>query len=303
MTQEMLIKTYSSLNEYEKDLIFEFIKKIENNNLKSFDELDKNFTSVIFNKGETLFSFWINTNVICTIGAVVKDIIYKGEIFITAINISNEQLSNFSCLYNLVEKDLLERFNPKKIKLGIRNNIEVLTKSLYSLGFDNPYYLYQMSLKTNESNTNILDSNFYMDNLDNSNKDTYMYINNDSFSTSPNGGSLSIDDLEDLIESYKNNPYLIGIFKHNNIPVGIFELTIDNNIGTIEAIGISNNYQKKGFGKNLLYHVINRLKSNGAEIIQLNVISTNAVAYNIYLNHGFKKDKVLSKWFVKNIRT
>jgi ribosomal protein S18 acetylase RimI-like enzyme len=303
MTQEILIKTYSSLNEYEKNLVFDLIKKIESTTLKSFSELDKNFTSVIFNKGDTLFSFWINGNVICTIGVVVKDIIYKGEIFITAINIRDEQLLNFSHLYNLLEKDLLERFNPKIIKLGIRNHIDILTKSLYDLSFDNPYYLYQMTFKANEFNSNILDSNFYMENLDNSNKNTYMHINNDSFSNSPNGGSLSIEDLYILIESYKTNPNLIGIFKHKDIPVGIFELTIDNNIGTIEAIGISNNYQKKGFGKNLLYHVINRLKSNGANKIQLNVISINEVAYNIYLKQGFKKDKVLSKWFVKNIIT
>ena len=36
--------------------------------------------SPIFNKGETLFCFWQEEKVVATMGVIVKDISYKGEI-------------------------------------------------------------------------------------------------------------------------------------------------------------------------------------------------------------------------------
>lgn len=87
-----------------------------------------------------------------------------------------------------------------------------------------------------------------------------------------------------------NNCPIIGAFFENSL-IG----WIDYNRGSFEEIshtasigmGVKKEYRGKGIGKELLKKCIESARSNKIEKLELDVFSTNTVAYKVYKNIGF----------------
>jgi [ribosomal protein S18]-alanine N-acetyltransferase len=62
-------------------------------------------------------------------------------------------------------------------------------------------------------------------------------------------------------------------------------------------IAIDPAHQGKGFGKNLLQHVILQNKTMGVKIISLEVRVSNKTAINLYENIGFSKDAIRPNYY------
>ena len=62
-------------------------------------------------------------------------------------------------------------------------------------------------------------------------------------------------------------------------------------------IAIDPAHQGKGFGKNLLQHVILQNKTMGVKIISLEVRVSNKTAINLYENLGFSKDAIRPNYY------
>ena len=91
------------------------------------------------------------------------------------------------------------------------------------------------------------------------NSHEYMNIQNEAFKNSPNGGTIDEAEVKDYIVQYANNEDLIGICSAEKKPCGIYELSIDENVGWIDTIGIAPSYQSKGLGKTLIVKCIEKL--------------------------------------------
>ena len=62
-------------------------------------------------------------------------------------------------------------------------------------------------------------------------------------------------------------------------------------------IAIDPAHQGKGFGKNLLQHVILQNETMGVKIISLEVRVSNKTAINLYENVGFSKDAIRPNYY------
>jgi hypothetical protein len=166
-------------------------------------DINNFFSSIIFESGKSLFCFSENGKPLATFGAVVKDVIYKGEIFITAINIASNNQSVFLDCYREVE-NYLRQFQPKTIKLGVSHYYNYLVPYIKEAGFINPYHLAEMTFIP--SGKTELNPDIIMEPLNELNKTIYREINNAAFLTCPNGGVISEKDTENFIEDYRDNP-------------------------------------------------------------------------------------------------
>jgi ribosomal protein S18 acetylase RimI-like enzyme len=72
-------------------------------------------------------------------------------------------------------------------------------------------------------------------------------------------------------------------------PIGIAIVAINNQRAWISAFGLIKEYRHKGYGRELLNHVVKELKAKRAKDIGLEVLNTNVGAKKLYLNYGFKK--------------
>ncbi len=106
---------------------------------------------------------------------------------------------------------------------------------------------------------------------------------------------------EEIFHSAGINRYLLPVFakygklfviyKDNNI-VGMAEFMSDwGDIKKVYLVGFSvfSEYQRHGVGKRFLSGLIERLKKENIEKIELTVDLANKKAFNLYLNAGFVK--------------
>ncbi|GAA0076675.1 hypothetical protein UT300005_10530 [Clostridium sp. CTA-5] len=89
---------------------------------------------------------------------------------------------------------------------------------------------------------------------------------------------------DNAIESEDREGY---IAYYNGIPIGIFNLNYQDNTTFIYGVGIMPSYQHNGYGKQLLGQALNIAYTKTNKAI-LDVDSNNPIAYNLYLNSGFK---------------
>lgn len=70
--------------------------------------------------------------------------------------------------------------------------------------------------------------------------------------------------------------------------IGLCNVNITDGIATIYGIGISPDHQNKGYGRQMLNLLLEKLLQSSIGEIMLEVSSTNAAAYHLYLTSGFK---------------
>lgn len=88
----------------------------------------------------------------------------------------------------------------------------------------------------------------------------------------------------------KSNVYIVFLAKEMVGSVEIYDNIIDH-------LFVNTKYQKKGYGKKLLFFAINRLQDAGAKQITLSVADLNKEAIQLYLNNGFKCiDTTIENW-------
>lgn len=108
---------------------------------------------------------------------------------------------------------------------------------------------------------------------------------------------LDVIHLDAALEQLEGSSHL-SIFKKNNQPVGFICYEILNKTfmgipisqyGYINGIAVAAQYQKMGYGKKLLYHVIDELKKDFFPCVRLQVRSDNLPALALYASAGFKR--------------
>jgi len=65
-------------------------------------------------------------------------------------------------------------------------------------------------------------------------------------------------------------------------------------------IAIDSSYQRKGFGKALIKHLIQALNKRGVNEVLLEVRQSNVSAIKFYLAQGFKEISIRKNYYTKN---
>ncbi|MEG1255578.1 GNAT family N-acetyltransferase [Clostridium sp.] len=87
------------------------------------------------------------------------------------------------------------------------------------------------------------------------------------------------------LDSEDRIPYMA---KLNNEIIGIGSISLENKDGFICGLGISSKHQGKGYGKEILNLLIEKMLTMDINDILLEVDSENHIAYNLYTKSGFK---------------
>ena len=86
----------------------------------------------------------------------------------------------------------------------------------------------------------------------------------------------------------------------NDKPIGFSLVSIRGARGRIDAFGFLKEYRLKGYGSELLYYTMEKMKWKGISKVTLEVVDKEKNAIKFYKKHGFKEHRILES-FIKYI--
>lgn len=294
----MQVKSFSQLTEPERQKLYTFILSFNQYNFfSSLEEMIKRYGGTVYDYGNSHFSLWHGEEPAGSIGVVTKNAGSKGEVFVTGLNLHEAEAHNFRLLLDEV-MDYCSSVDYSVMKLGIGTNKLYLAPLAAEYGFSEVYRLHIMRLG---SSCGILDSvsleEKAFEELSEGNRYDFMEVHNEAFLHSPNGGVMNDRDMAEVLEEYRDTPWLAGLYRYDVKAAAIYMLKLEGGVGWIDAIGVHPLLHGRGLGKIVLKKSIELLKTAGAETIKLTVMSSNINAHRLYLKSGFEEESIQSVWY------
>jgi ribosomal protein S18 acetylase RimI-like enzyme len=313
----MEIKKFKEISSKQNKELYKFIKTMDQTYNKTYIEMVKIYESDTFNYGNTVFIAFDGGKISGSIALITKEISIKGEAFITDIFVDRKNIPfeeehssrEFKILNaEMILNIMIERatqycnlYNATSIKIGIRKSEKHLIMYINKLGFNHIYDAEVMRYKSDENLIVDVPNKIELKPLSILNSLEYMNIHNDAFKDSPNGSTIGEVEVKDYIVQYANHEDMIGLCLAQNIPCGIYELSIDNNTGWVDTLAINPVLQNNGLGKLLLEKCVKILFEKNLTEVKLLVITSNNIAVNMYISSGFEVEAVFSYWFEKKL--
>ena len=91
-----------------------------------------------------------------------------------------------------------------------------------------------------------------------------------------------------ILLNYDQNNYLIYVAKYNNQNIGYISGLLVSDDLNILNLGIDERYRNRGFGYQLLNHLIENTRKIKSTNIFVELRKANTLAFNLYLRRGFK---------------
>lgn len=121
----------------------------------------------------------------------------------------------------------------------------------------------------------------------------WITLHNECFFEMPNSATYGPQDLERALSA----EYACGFVQWKDIPVGVYELELTQELPVIDGIALHKDFRGKGLGRELLAAVLNELAGRGYQRCRLLVATDNENAFALYRSTGFKAAGVQSQWF------
>lgn len=129
--------------------------------------------------------------------------------------------------------------------------------------------------------------------LERSRGGAWLTLHNECFFDMPNSATYGPRDLERALSSGCD----CGFAYWNDIPVGVYELELSQELPEVEGIALCKDFRGKGLGRSLLAAVLAHLSDSGYRRCRLLVATDNVNAFGLYRSMGFKAAGVQSQWF------
>jgi len=297
----MEIRRFKDIATEQKKKLYNFIKSTDLTYNKAYIEMVKIYESDTFDDGNSMFILFHNGKIIGNAAVITKEISIKGEAFITDVYIANENIEVNLCFLMKKVVEYCSLCSAKSVKIGVREGESHLIPYIEAIEFTHIYDALIMKYNGGRNKKWKKYREIELLPLCILNSCDYMNIQNEAFINSPNGSTIDEMEVKDYIIQYANNEDLIGICFSEKKACGVYELSIDGNIGWINTLGIEPFYQKKGIGSALIVKCIKKLYEKNLNEIKLLVITSNKIAVSMYKHIGFQEEKVFSYWFEKNI--
>lgn len=129
--------------------------------------------------------------------------------------------------------------------------------------------------------------------LERSRGGAWLTLHNECFFDMPNSSTYGPQDLERALSPECR----CGFVHWNDIPVGVYELDLSQDLPEVEGIALCKGVRGKGLGRSLLAAVLAQLRADGYQRCRLLVATDNQNAFSLYRSMGFKATGVQSQWF------
>lgn len=235
-----------------------------------------------------------NGRVVATGGAVVVEV-ERGEIFITAMAVVSGFEEALKDILRQILADIAV-FPDCVVKLGVGGQMKVPEDFPGSFGFSLAYSLLQMRFDGGLPAEQDI-SPVELTGLTPENIEEYVSVTNAGFAGTHNAGTIQPDDARQILN---NKSLRCGLIKSDNQSVGSYELKLDGADGWIESVCLLPASRGQGIGCAAVARLIEMLRKLGSDTIKLSVIDANEKAHRLYQRIGFRVDKVLSRWYVKD---
>jgi ribosomal protein S18 acetylase RimI-like enzyme len=293
--------SFAQLNETEKSAFYEFVKKSNPDYKQDYQEFIGDYGGETTNYGEDAFIMLKQEAVQGCIGVVTKEIPHKGEAFIFSFY-ADPSLEVREAAEPLLAKamEVCGGAGAPVIRAGVSPAFPRLHEVVKARGFEEQYRSIIMTMDAERKDPAAISdasARLRFSAADDGNKEEYREIHNSAFLNTPNGGLMSPEEMDELLNRNRNNPELAGLAVQGDTYVGIYDLEEHGGTGWINRIGIHERYWGRGFGREMLEQAVDLLIQRGSRSIKLIVMSSNERAVRLYRSVGFRDEKVLSVWY------
>lgn len=304
----MRVISFKELDLNRQQELFDFVVAVRGDSNFQFDDMVQKYISTIYNNGETFLIACSEEQIYGTLGVIDREVLIRREVFLSDLNLCLDQEQILSSLLEEVRR-ITNAHSEISIKMGIpADQIEQMNPVLQINGFEPVYkfYIYKLADLTLLQQIRIPQEVTFQ-NLDSSTKLLYRSIYNAGFMKAPNGATLTIDQVDQLVQeteeflkdqTEKNGKglsfYQIGFFQLK--PAMIISLEVNKGEGWLE-LAVHPDFHGQGLGKVALKQACESLYQLGCTHIYLSVVDSNIPAFQMYQKYGFAEERELSHWF------
>lgn len=287
------LRPFPTLSPAERLHLFNFVRSFEPTRFATFDALREDYTGTAFDHGRQHYSLWDNGRLRGTIALVTLEVASKGEAYLVSAYVREGDREAFDALVGHALAECPTR--PLPFKLGLAPSAPYMADYARDLGFEEDDAALVLTL--DPAATLAVDEAVSWEPLSPANRETFQAIWNATLAASPNGGSLTDADVDDLLATQA----WAGLFTLNGPPVGVAQLAVRQEVGWIEAIAIAPAHRGQGLGRPLVGACVAQLRAQGASSIRLLVMRSNEAAVRLYRKVGFGRDEVKGLWWRRTV--
>ncbi len=287
-----MIRRFSDLTQEQRRDLFELASSV--NPQPPFADqggMSAKYGSEYYDDGDSYFTLCDGGRIAGALGVITREIPERGEAFVSGVYVPEGSEDVLGLLLAKVLLHLLP-LTVRELKLGISGTDEHLHGPLEELGFEETYTTIQL-LHRRSARLPVPDPGFHMLPLQEDVADEYRRVHNAAFAGSPNGATLSRAGVRKLMKP----DIAAGLYMGDSEALGVYDIRTEGDTGWIVSLAVHPDHQGHGFGGDLLVRLVRRLYRADCTQVRLNVVSSNEQALNLYTARGFRREKILSRWF------
>lgn len=287
-----MIRPYADLTSEESEALFSYLLSCGMAlHVDDRGEMHNLYASEVFDKGQSHFTLFEDGKVTGALGVVTREIACRGEVFITGVYVHHEHAWNVARLLARGFSYLTRLPATKSVKLGLYRGGDHLLPYLREQGFS-PRYGLQTMRQVSQGRAVVARDDIDLIPLCGENAEDFRSLCNAAFASSPNGGTLSPAQMQELLTSESH----AGLCVLGGEIVGAYRLRLDGPLAWIEDVAVCPRQQGQGVGTRLVARLMSYLSVRGVNEIQLTVASSNERAVKLYQKAGFEFVSTDSVW-------
>ena len=286
-----MIKNYQELNPIELSVLQDFIDRNEVQRI-TLEQLKKVFENEYYDFGSLLVM--LENEIV----VAIAQLLYRDSTK-TALLRHIDVIENHNAPKKAIDEIIRHGINTARaygatsIYIGVRE--ERIKSILDELNYKKSYQTLVMTL----TDRALRQAPLQLTKLEEINKNEYISIFNEAFSNVPNGGIVTVQDMNEYLADKSSGKYYF-LVQAENQNIGILEIDLEGS-EDVFTIGLKRDWQNKGYGKHLLETAIDFLNQKEVPEICIMVISKRKQAYEMYLKRGFVVKKVFTDWYEWNL--
>lgn len=282
-----MIKTYQELNQIELSALNDFINRNETQKI-TLEQLRKVFENEYYNFGSLLIML-DNGTVVAKSQLLYRD--FNKTAYIRHIDLIESHSTPKTAIDELINHGIntARAYGAMNIYIGVRE--ERIKSIVDELNYKRSYQTLVMTLTDRE----LKQTPLQLTKLEENNKYEYINIYNEAFSDIPNGGIITVQDVNEYLADKSSGKYYF-LVQAENQNIGMLEIDMEDS-EDVFTIGLKRDWQNKGYGKRLLETAIDFLNQKEVPEICIMVISKRKSAYEMYLKRGFVVKRVFTDWY------
>jgi len=295
-----VIRKFHELNEEQRQSLYHFLKIHRPDEEQSFEAYASYYGGELFEHGAHVLIDIEGDGIRGCIGVITREIPVKDEAYLVRFHVEGE---NRSTAAKLLSQAVGLCGKARRILAGIAPTDAFIGEVVRGEGFEERHRALVLSLDVAVEDKPLSGrgGGLQYRNVDESNRRAFQSLHNDVFRFVSNGGAVSDEEMDEMAGKHAADPELLGLAYSGESLVGFYELELTDGGGWIHCIGIDPSCRGKGYGRELLLHLVAVLARRGAERIKLIVMSNNEPAMMLYRGIGFREERVLSIWYGREV--